>query len=520
MAEENTTDAAATFNKASQANDNAPQPAPTADQSAVSNHTVNIDGKDIPYKATVGHMIIKNDAGEPIGQITYTAYNRTDVPQDGARPISFMYNGGPGSSSAWMHMGAFGPRQVQTADGTFTAPPPYTTVNNPNTLLDKTDMVFIDPVGTGFSKPVGKGENKDFWGVTEDINSIEQFVSKYISQNNRWNSPKFLIGESYGTFRSALLANALQQDNIALNGVVLMSSVLDFNTLRFGRGNDQSYDLYLPSYAATAWYHGLVKDAPKDVHTFIKQAEDFATGEYAQALQKGSTLTDAERKDVAGKLAHFTGLSEDYILKSDLRISEGAFTAELQRDRGLVTGRLDARFSGPATDIMQEEAGGDPQSDAVSGAFAGAFNSYIRNDLGYNPDQKYELLNYKANMSWDWKMQQNGWPGAPNAEDDLAQAMLSNPNLKVQIENGIYDLATPFFATQDTVNHLGLPADIAKNITQKYYDAGHMMYLRPEDGAKLKENIAAFIDSAAPQAAAPKAAPKAPKAAKAAPKHK
>ncbi|HTK84678.1 MAG TPA: peptidase S10 [Patescibacteria group bacterium] len=483
----------------------AAEPAVPAEETHVTEHTMKLNGEDVHYKATAGTMMLKNDKGESTALVSYTAYTRTDGPDAGKRPVSFIYNGGPGSASAWLHMGAFGPKRVKTTDAAPTPPPPYDVVENPNTLLDKTDMVFIDPVGTGFSRVVGKGETKDFWGVDQDIDSLTQFVSKYVSQNDRWNSPKFLIGESYGTFRSAALVNSLQsRENMAFNGVVLISSVLDFATLSFPRGADLSYELYLPSYAATAAYHGMIKDKPADLDSFIAQAKEFAIGEYAAALLKGSKLGEAEKAAVAQKMSHFTGLSEDYLLKSNLRVPLPQFMAELQRSRGLVTGRLDSRFSGPAGDVLQSYAAGDPQSDAVSGAFMAAINGYLRKELEYNPDQRYELLNYKANGAWDWKHAGgNDWPGAPNVEEDLVQAMLANPNLQIEVENGIYDLATPFFATEHTINHLGLPPGYEDHIRQNNYEAGHMMYLREPDLAKLKANVAAFIDRASGGGPAP-----------------
>ena len=481
----------------------APGSAAFVEKPSVTEHQIQIGGQTVSYKATAGTMLLKNDKDEPAARVYYTAYTRTDVPDAGKRPVSFIYNGGPGSSSAWLHMGAFGPKRVVTSDAAPTPPPPYDVADNPNSLLDKTDMVFIDPVGTGFSHTVGKGKNEDFWGVDQDIDSLTQFVSKYVSENNRWNSPKFLIGESYGTFRSAALVNSIQsKENMAFNGVVLMSSVLDFSTLSFPRGADMPYVLYLPTYAATAAYHGLVKDRPANLDTFLAQAKEFATGEYAAALMKGSKLGEAERAAVAEKLAHFTGLSEDYLLKSDLRVPLPQFMAELQRSRGLITGRLDSRFSGPAGDLIQSGTDRDPQSDAVSGAFTAAFNSYVRNELKYNPDRRYDLLNYTANAEWSWD--RDGQEAAyPNVEDDLVQAMLANPNLKIEVENGLYDLATPFFATEYTMDHLGLPPSLRDNIHLNNYDAGHMMYLREQDLAKLKNNIAAFIDRNARPAPAP-----------------
>lgn len=477
----------------------APKPSDTAtvkEDSSATDHVLRINGQVIPYRATVGNVIIKNAKGEPIGLMYYTAYVRTDTHDAAQRPVAFIYNGGPGSASIWLHMGAFGPRRVATKDAAYTPPPPYQLTDNANSLLDRTDMVFIDPIGTGFSHPINKGTGKDFWGVDQDISSIAQLVNRYVTRSGRWNSPKFLIGESYGTFRSAALGNYLQShDNMTINGIVLISSVLDLGTLTFPPGQDLDYILYLPSYAATAWYHKLVPNPPTDLPAFIEEARAYAAGPYASALMQGSAISAADKAAVAAKLARYTGLGEEYLLKANLRVSEGQFTAELQRSRGLTTGRLDARFSGPAGDNLSEFAGSDPQSDAISGAYVAAYNSYLRDELKYSqPEQRpYLGSNGEANGAWEWR--HDPIAGA-NVVGDLAQALLTNPNLHVEVENGYYDLATPFYATEYTMRHLGLPAALAGNVTFKYYDAGHMMYVHDPDLGKLKASIAAFIDKA------------------------
>jgi carboxypeptidase C (cathepsin A) len=478
------------------------KPAPDAvaakEESSTTDHTIRVGGQTINYKATVGSIQIKNDAGDPTALIFYTAYTKSDAKDMSQRPIAFLYNGGPGSASIWLHMGAFGPRRVVTIDGDYTPPPPYQMADNANTLLDRADLVFIDPVGTGFSHAVGKAQNKDFWGIDPDVHSIGQFIHTYISRNDRWNSPKYLIGESYGTFRSAALGNYLQtHDTMAINGIVLLSNVLDLGNISFLPGQDICYILYLPTYAATAWYHKAVNDRPADVNTFIADAEEFAMGEYADALLKGDKLTPSQKSDIAKKVSHFTGLSEDYLLKADLRVVEPQFVAELQRSRGLITGRLDARFSGPSPDLNGEFGFTDPQSDAVSAAFVATFNSYVRNDLKFPQERVYDPLNIQANGAWEWKRPGGGFgfPGSPNVIPDLVQAMISNPHLRVEIESGIYDLATPFFGSEYTVDHLGLPDNLQGNIKLKNYEAGHMMYLHDADLAKLKGNIAAFIDA-------------------------
>jgi len=468
----------------------APGPVPKED-SSVTLHSIRINGQVIAYKATAATLILKNDSGAPTGSIYYTAYTRTDVRDVSQRPLAFIYNGGPGSASAWLHMGAFGPRRIVTSDAAPTPPPPYRLVDNANSLLDVTDMVFIDPIGTGFSKPVGRGTGKDFWGIDEDAKSLQQFVAQYVSRSARWNSPKYLIGESYGTTRSAVLVDRLQgNEGMDFNGVVLISSVLDFETLNFAPGHDVSYVLYLPSYAATAAYHHVIPQ-PANLPAFLDTVRQFAVGPYADALGKGSSLGAAERADVLKRLSAYTGLSSDYLDRADLRVALGQYMAELQRAHGLITGRLDARFTGPETDLLRENAGYDPQSSAITGAFTAAINSYLRDELKFGGDQHYALA---GNVEWNWGREgSRGWRGTPYVGNDLAQALVSNPNLRVEVENGYYDMATPFFATEYTMDHLGLRPDLRSHIELKYYDAGHMMYLHEPDLAQLKSNIAQFI---------------------------
>lgn len=478
------------------ARDTTARPAPVPkEESAVTDHTIRIGAQLVPYRATAATMILKNDKDEPIGSLYYTAYTRTDARDAATRPLAFVYNGGPGSASAWLHMGAFGPRRVVTTDAAPTPPPPYQLVDNAGSLIDVTDLVFIDPIGTGFSKPVGKGTGKDFWGVDEDARALAQFVSQYVSRNGRWASPKYLIGESYGTTRSAVLVNRLQQrEGMAFNGVVLISAVLDFETLQFAPGHDLSYVLYLPSYAATAAYHKLIP-APANLEAFLAEVRRYAMGDYADALAAGASLPAEQRAAVAKRVAQYTGLGEDYFLQADLRVTLRQFMAELQRSRGMVTGRLDSRFSGPLPDLLAENAPGDPQSAAVTGAYTAAINSYLRGELKYpagNGDDRYAV---SGAVEWNWTREgQRGWASTTYVGSDLVQALVNNPNLRIEVENGYYDLATPFFATEYTVDHLaGLPANLRSRIALKYYEAGHMMYLREADLAKLKENVARFI---------------------------
>jgi carboxypeptidase C (cathepsin A) len=477
---------------------------------SVTEHTIQIGGQTIPYKASAGTTLLKNDAGEPTGLLYSVAYTRSDVKDPSTRSVAFLYNGGPGSASMWLHMGAFGPRRAWTVNGEFTPPAPYKLLDNGESLLDKTDLVFIDAMGTGYSHAAGKATEREFYGVDEDAAAFGRFIATYISRNDRWNSPKFLIGESYGTFRSAVLGNLLQSRyNMYLNGIVLISSVLDLSTITFAAGDDRPYLFYLPSYAAVAWYHKALKNRPANLADFIEEARKYAQTEYADALFKGSTLSAAQRAAVAKRLAYFTGLSEDYLLKANLRPRLSQFNVELLRSRGLTSGRIDARFTGYTADLLAENSQGDPQDPAVGGAYTALLNLYNQDELKFGRDKTYNNRANGANGQWNWtrgglfNRGGGGFPSAPNSQNDLVQAMIANPKLLVQVENGYYDMATPFFATEFTMMHLGLPADLQKNIKLNYYQSGHMMYLRDEDRVTLHNNIADFIDRAVASATKP-----------------
>jgi carboxypeptidase C (cathepsin A) len=474
----------------------------TKEEWSVTDHSIKIGSQTIAYKASAGTTLLKNDKGDPTGLLYSVAYTRSDVKDLTTRPVAFLYNGGPGSASMWLHMGAFGPRRAWTVDGVFTPPAPYKLVDNSESLLDKTDLVFIDAMGTGYSHAVCKATEHDFFGIDEDAAAFGQFIVDYLSRNDRWNSPKFLIGESYGTFRSAVLGNYLQQhDTVHLNGIVLISSVLDLSTITFPTGDDRSYIYYLPSYAAVAWYHKVLQNRPNDLPAFVEEARKYAAGDYAAALFKGAELSAGDKAAVAKKLSYFTGLSEDYLIKADLRVNLGQFMAELQRSRGLTTGRIDARFSGFTYDLLEENAQGDPEGPAVGGAFTALLNEYNHDELKFGKDKIYHNTS-GGGGGWNWTRSAGGgrrggfFPSGPNVEGDLAQAMVTNPKLLVQVENGYYDMATPFFATEFTMEHLSLPAELQKNVKLDYYNAGHMMYLHDEDRVSLHNQIAGFIDRA------------------------
>ena len=473
-----------------------PESAPK-EESSVTQHTARIDGQSISYTATASTTLLKNDKGEPEALIYSTAYTENGVKDLSKRPIIFLYNGGPGSSSIWLHMGAWGPRRVVTSNAEPTPSAPYQLVDNNYSLLDKADLVFIDPVGTGFSHAVGKAKDSDFWSVKSDVESLAQFISIYLSKNHRWNSPKLLYGESYGTFRSVALANYLQEhDGIYLNGIVLQSSVLDLGTLNFATGDDRSYVLYLPTYAAIAWHYNLIKNKPADLPAFLEKVRQFVSTEYNDALMKGDTITESEKAKVAQQMAAYTGLDESYIEKADLRVTMQQFRAEILRSRGVTIGYYDGRYNSPTYDLLEENAQAMPSYSAIVGAFTAAFNSYVRDDLKFGEGMNYKVLPNAPSRKWKWKSATNagqGWPSSPNVEPDLISDLLDNAYLQVQVENGYFDLSTPFFGTEFTMDHLLLPKSAADRIHFKYYDAGHMMYLRQSALEQLAANVRAFI---------------------------
>lgn len=458
-------------------------------------HSLRVGGQTIPYAARAGTTTIKNDEGEATGLMYSVSYVRSGVSDPGARPVTFLFNGGPGSASMWLHMGSVGPKRVVTTNGQYTPPAPYSVVDNSETLLHRTDLVFIDAMGTGFSRIAGKGTEKDFYGVDGDANAFAQFITTWLSRNGRWNSPKFIIGESYGTFRAAVVANVLQQRGVHLNGVSLLSMVLDLSTLTFAAGDDRPYIYYLPSYAAVAWYHEVLPNRPSSLEQWVEEARRYAVTDYAAALMKGSALTDAEMTAVAKRLSAFTGLSEDFLKRADLRPTLGQFNAELMRSRRLTAGRIDARFAGDTFNQLTESAENDPFNAAVSSAYTAAVNHYTREVLKFGGDRPYRNTN-GAGGRWNWTREAGGFffPGAPNVQGDLVEAMIANPNMVVQVENGYYDMATPFFPAEFTMTHLRIPPRLQKNITLNYYQAGHMMYLRDEDRVALRDNLVAFIE--------------------------
>lgn len=458
----------------------------------VKSHTITLNGKPLAYQSTTGMMPIKNPAGEVEAGLFYVAYTT----EGASRPLCIAFNGGPGAGSLWLHLGAIGPRRIRmNDDGTMPAAP-YQLEDNQGTWLDQCDLVFVDPVGTGFSRATKIETARKFNGFTGDIDSVAEFIRLYLARNNRFQSPLFLAGESYGTTRAAGLSGALASKGIALNGVVLISSILNFQTARFTKGNDLPFPLFLPTYAATAWFHKKVDPAyQKDLKGMLVEVRKFAEGEYASALMKGDRLTAAEREAVATKLAKFTGLSQTFLLQNDLRIEIQRFTKELRRNERVVVGRLDSRLTGTDGDAGAATPEFDPSAAAILPPYTHAMNQYAREDLGFKTDAIYFALGGGI-LPWDYSSAQNQFADTSNA---LRSAFDRNPYMKVFVANGYYDLATPFFATEYTFSHMGLAPKHRANVTMKEYEAGHMMYIHVPSLLKLKADVAAFIDSALPK---------------------
>ena len=457
-------------------------------------HSIKIGAQEIKYTATAGTIILKLEDGTPKASIFYVAYTKDDVSDASQRPLTFSFNGGPGSASVWLHLGLFGPRRVQMGDAGTLLPPPYKLVDNDVSLLDISDLVFIDPVSTGYSRAVPGEAPKQFHGVTEDVESVADFIRLYATRNKRWSSPKFLAGESYGTTRAAGLSGYLQQRyGMYLNGIVLISAILNFETAEFDTGNDLPYILYLPTYTAIAWYH---KKLPSDlqggdVQKAVEESRKFSVGEYADALMTGDALPSARRAEIMQKLARLTGLSPDYIDRTNLRIEIQRFTKELLRSERRTIGRIDARFTGIDRDAAGERPEFDPSIAAIIGPYSGMLNDYVRNDLKFDSDLPYEVLTGRV-RPWNYAPYENRYV---NVAETLRGAMTQNPFLHVFVAKGYYDLATPFFAADYTFDHLGLDPTLRSHLNGAYYEAGHMMYVHPPSLAKLKADIAQFIKS-------------------------
>jgi carboxypeptidase C (cathepsin A) len=460
----------------------------------ITHHSIRAGGKTLNYTATTGMMPIKNGEGEVEARMFFMAYT-LDGPHDPKRPLMVSFNGGPGSSSVWLHLGLVGPKRIKMLpDGTMT-PPPFELVDNEYTMLDQTDIVFVDPVGTGYSRAAKKELNKKFWGLKGDLDSVSEFIRMYLTRYERWSSPLFLIGESYGTMRASGLAGTLIDRGIAVNGIALISTVLDFNTIEFNRGSDAAYIYYLPTYAATAWYHKKI--APElqrlPVKDVVRQAEEFAGGPYAAALMKGDALSEADRKNIIAQLAKFTGLSPQYIENSDLRVEHVHFAKELLRDQGLTVGRLDSRFKGKDESNVGETFEYDPSYSNIQAPYTAMLNDYVRRELGYRTDTYYSILGNVTGERWDWG---SAGDGAPNTTEGLRKAFVRNPHMRVYIAKGYYDMATPLFAVNATFNHMALPKEAKANISDDYFEAGHMMYIEQNSLTKLRDDLRNFVNAA------------------------
>ncbi len=478
-------------------------------QKSVTYGSVTVEGNHINYKAVAGTIILKNTNDTPTASIFYVAYFKEGEKDASQRPVTFLYNGGPGSSTMWLHMGAFGPRRVYLED-TARTKAPYKMVNNDYSLLDASDLVFIDAPGTGFSQLItkkmgGAGQPEDFYGTDPDANAFASVILQFLSEYDRWFSPKYLFGESYGTFRSAALADVLETNKgISLNGVILLSQILNIanspDNPHAEPGNEIPYQLALPSYAAVAWYHHKLPNQPEKMEPFLKEVEHFAMTDYAFALSTGALLDSASFNQVAAKLHEYTGLSIDYIKKANLRVEDQQFEQELLNKNQMITGRLDARFSGYAMNPLAEKAVYDPMDSYVSGPFIGAFNQYVRRELKYGIGQTFHPGGAGVYDQWDYRHKIPGFTDPqeniyPNVMTALARAMIYDPGLKVMLNSGYFDLGTPYFEGRYEMQHLPMPVALQKNIEYQLYNSGHMVYLHPESLKLLHDNVARFIGS-------------------------
>jgi carboxypeptidase C (cathepsin A) len=469
-----------------------------------------VSGRVLPYTATAGTLTIRDTAGKPKASIFYTAYTVNGAPT-GHRPIMFFYNGGPGSASLWLRMGSFGPERIQTGNPETIRPAPFNFGPNPDTLLGATDMVFIDAPGTGYSRPLGDAKGSDFYGVDQDADAFSRAIIRYITKFNRWDSPKFLFGESYGTTRSGALAYQLQERGVALNGVVLLSSIMNYG--RRQPGLDRDYINYIPSYATTAWYHHKMANPPATVAEAAAEGRAFAAGPYAAALEKGQTISPEERDAVAKQMSALTGLSPEYIERANLRVDLSRFRKELMRDERETVGRYDSRYMGVDPDAAGESPDYDASDTAIGGAFVGTLNTYLARDLNYQTNMAYRAsASEEEGFKWDFNHKAPGIRftlNAPNTAIDLAAAMRQNPYLKVLSLNGWYDMATPFFGTEYDLDHMMLEPAQARNLQFRYYPSGHMVYLNPDALHSMRMDVERFIyDAVGETQSVPAAAPR------------
>jgi carboxypeptidase C (cathepsin A) len=476
--------------------------APVDERTVSSRHTVVADGRTLNYTATAGTLTIRDAEGKPTASIFYTA-DTLDGPPGSRRPVTFFYNGGPGSASLWLRMGSFGPMRIQTTNAQYLRPAPFNFTSNPDTLLGTTDLVFIDAPGTGYSRPLGDAKPSDFYGVDQDADAFSRAIMRYVTKFDRWDSPKFLFGESYGTTRSGALAYQLQQRGMALNGVILLSSIMNYG--RRQPGLDRDYINYIPSYATTAWYHHKMASPPATVAEAAAEARAFAEGPYAAALEKGQTIGKQEEDSVAQQMSALTGLSPQFIENADLRVSLSQFRKELLRNDRLTVGRFDSRYTGVDPDASGDAPDFDASDVAISGAFIGTLQSYLAHDLGYRTDMPYRLSASDADgFKWDFKHKAPGIRYTLNDPDtalDLAAAMRTNPYLRVLSLNGWYDMATPFFGTEYDLDHMMLEPAQQRNLEFRYYPSGHMVYLNPDALHLMRLDVQNFIEQSVGEAA-------------------
>lgn len=474
--------------------------APVVEEERTTSHSITIDGRAISYRATAGTLTIRDDAGRAAASMFYVAYVAHADKSAGKRPVTFLFNGGPGSASLWLTVSGLGPKYAVTDAPRATGPAPYTFAPSPHSLLDKTDLVFLDAIGTGYSRALGEAKDADFWGVDADVDSFARAITRYVSKNRRWGSPKFLFGESYGTTRAAALSYKLQNQGMQLNGVVLLASVLNFSMM--ASGTDQPYVNSLPSYAATAWYHGKIANRPDDLYEFLREAREFARGPYAAALALGDSIAPEQESAIAEQMSRYVGLPADVLQRTRLRVEMEAFRTELLRDRGLVTGRFDSRFSAPAAYVATsgafDPATNDPATAGVTSAYLSSYRDHLSGELGYASDLDYRpLYNVVISAAWNWRHKAPGFDQplhTANVSLDLAAALRSNPQLKVLSMNGLFDLATPFFGTEYDISHMLLSPQLKKNISIVYYESGHMTYADQNALARMKSDLGRFYD--------------------------
>ena len=462
-----------------------------------SDHSFRLDGQTIKYRTVAGETYLRDEKDQPIASIFSVSYVADGLSDPTKRPVTFVFNGGPGSASLWLHMGAFGPKQVITpSDASGVGAPPYTIHDNQNSLLDVTDLVFIDPVGTGYSRPLGEAEGKDFYGVNEDSESIAEFIRLWLTENGRWNSAKFIAGESYGTTRAAALTEKLQGgwNGIGLNGVILISAILDFQNARFAPGNDSAHIAFFPSEAAIAWYHGKADKARwnNDFNAFVNDARNYATDTLAPALIRGSTLTPTQESQIANDMSDYLGVSAQWIEQANLRVDPTRFRKELLRDEGFTVGRFDGRYKGVDMEGTTDSPENDPSGYGMDTAYVAAINDYLTRELKVDFTRPYKVLTGEPGSQWNWSMNEQGWPAYVNVTPWLGKGMRENPDLHVMLATGWYDLATPFFGAEMALHQNGVVLD---RVSFDYYDAGHMMYLTQQDGIKLSDDVRAFIEA-------------------------